>query len=106
VRDDRFADRFAENLTRCRKLSGLSQDELSVRASIHRTEISMLERAIRIPRIDTLVKLAASMEVSPAELLDGLEWMPGDVKRGSFRAEDPATGAARKAEGRGVLRPR
>jgi transcriptional regulator with XRE-family HTH domain len=102
MRDDRFADQFADNLKRCRRLSGLSQDELSVRASIHRTEISMLERAIRVPRIDTLVKLAASMEIDPAQLLDGLEWLPGDVKYGSFRAVDPAEPAARRAGGPGA----
>lgn len=39
------AGRFGDNLVRCRKFAGLSQDELSIRASVHRTEISQLERA-------------------------------------------------------------
>jgi len=54
------AAQFGDNLVRRRKLAGVSQDELSVRASVHRTEISQLERGLRIPRIDTLVKLAAA----------------------------------------------
>lgn len=51
------ATRFGDNLVRCRKLADLSQDELSVRASVHRTEISQLERGPCIARIDTLAKL-------------------------------------------------
>jgi len=39
--------RFGDNLVRTRRLAGLSQDELSVRASVHRTEISQLERGLR-----------------------------------------------------------
>lgn len=76
---------FGDNLARCRKRADLSQDELSVRASVHRTEISYLERGLRIARVDTLVKLAGSLEVSADELLDGLEWSPGGTVYGSFR---------------------
>jgi transcriptional regulator with XRE-family HTH domain len=78
------AEQFAENLVRQRKLADLSQDELSVRASVHRTEISQLERGLRIARIDTLVKLAASLEASPAELLGGIDWKPGETRQGRF----------------------
>jgi transcriptional regulator with XRE-family HTH domain len=55
------AAQFGDNLVRVRKSADMSQDELSVRASVHRTEISQLERGLRIPRIDTLVKLAAAL---------------------------------------------
>jgi transcriptional regulator with XRE-family HTH domain len=70
---------------RCRKLADMSQDELSVRASVHRTEISQLERGLRIARIDTLVKISGSLEVDPSDLLVGINWSPGDVRRGQFR---------------------
>jgi transcriptional regulator with XRE-family HTH domain len=55
----------------------MSQDELSVRASVHRTEISQLERGLRIPRIDTLAKLSASLEIDQCELMAGVNWSPG-----------------------------
>jgi len=84
------AEQFGDNLARVRREADLSQDELSVRASVHRTEISQLERGLRVARIDTLVKLAASLESTPAELLAGLSWEPGEQKRGSFRAGDGA----------------
>ncbi len=83
-----IAARFGDNLARCRKQADLSQDELSVRASVHKTEVSLVERGLRIPRIDTLVKLAASLEVTPAELLAGIEWSPGGTVYGRFRSAD------------------
>ena len=79
-----IAARFGENLARCRKRANLSQEELSVRASLHRTEISHLERGLRLPRVDTLVKLVGSLEISADELLDGLAWTPGEMTYGRF----------------------
>jgi len=85
-----IAARFGDNLKRVRREADLSQDELSVRASVHRTEISQLERGLRVARIDTLIKLAASLEASPAELLVGIGWEPGGTVYGSFRTPDAA----------------
>lgn len=79
------AAQFGDNLVRARKLADMSQDELSVRASVHRTEISQLERGLRAARIDTLVKISGSLEVDPSDLLVGINWSPGDVRRGQFR---------------------
>jgi transcriptional regulator with XRE-family HTH domain len=83
-----IAARFGDNLVRARREADMSQDELAVRASVHRTEISQLERGLRIARIDTLIKLAASLEVAPGELLTGLEWQPGSTRIGGFVAPD------------------
>lgn len=63
--EDTPAECFAANLLRLRKLSRLSQRELAVRSRLNRTEISLLERGLRLPRLDTLIKLAAALEVSP-----------------------------------------
>jgi transcriptional regulator with XRE-family HTH domain len=83
-----IAARFGDNLARCRRQADLSQDELGVRASVHRTEISQLERGLRVARIDTLIKLAGSLEVSPEELLAGLGWDPGGTRIGRFRPDE------------------
>lgn len=80
------AARFAENLVRCRKRADLSQEGLGIRASLHRTEISLLERGTRIPRIDTLVKLAGALSVSPDVLLEGIAWRPGSTSVGGFES--------------------
>jgi transcriptional regulator with XRE-family HTH domain len=79
------AARFGENLVRCRKRANLSQEALGFLASLHRTEIGMLERGVRIARIDTLVKLAGAMGIPPGDLLEGLDWEPGPPRDGEFR---------------------
>lgn len=75
---------FGGNLACCRKRADLSQEELSHLASLHRTEISQLERGLRLCRLDTLVKLACSLEVSADDLLAGITWTPGDYRPGGF----------------------
>ena len=81
------AKQFGKNLLRCRKAAGVSQETLGSLAGLHRTEVGILEKGLRHPRIDTLVKLAGSLEVTPAELLAGLSWRPAAPSRGGFSAE-------------------
>lgn len=69
--------RFGENLVRCREGIDVSQEELSFRASIHRTEVSLLERGERMPRVDTALRIAGSLGVPLDDLVAGLEWKPG-----------------------------
>jgi transcriptional regulator with XRE-family HTH domain len=66
------ADQFGRNLAYCRRRAKLSQEELAVRASLHRTAVGQLERGERVARVDTVVKLAGSLGVPPGELLDGM----------------------------------
>jgi transcriptional regulator with XRE-family HTH domain len=87
-----IATRFGRNLARCRRQADMSQEELGVLASLHRTEIGMLERGTRLARIDTLIKLAGALEVPPGELLDGLDWSPGGPRIGQFRVRDDCGG--------------
>ena len=54
-------DRFSANLRRARQASGISQEELAERCEIHRTEVSLLERGGREPRLGTMVKLATAL---------------------------------------------
>jgi transcriptional regulator with XRE-family HTH domain len=79
------AQQFGDYLRRCRKAASLSQEETAVRASLHRTAIGQLERAERVARIDTLLKLAGALAVSPAVLLEGLAWEPGGTLLGEFK---------------------
>lgn len=79
------AERSGDNLRRQRKLADLSQEDLAFRASVHRTEISQLERGLRHARIDTVAKLAGAIEIDPGKLFEGIAWEPGDLRRGRFR---------------------
>ncbi|HEX5375350.1 MAG TPA: helix-turn-helix transcriptional regulator [Solirubrobacterales bacterium] len=80
--------RFGDNLKRLRRRADLSQDEVSYRASLHRTEVSQLERGLRLPRVDTVAKLAAALEADPGEFFEGIVWEPGNVRHGRFRATE------------------
>ncbi|MEX2448157.1 MAG: helix-turn-helix transcriptional regulator [Solirubrobacterales bacterium] len=82
-----IASRFGNNLRRYRRASGLSQEEVGIRASLHRTEIGLLERGERIPRIDTAIKLAGAVGVTLGELTDGIGWAPGTSSRGTFSVD-------------------
>ena len=79
-----IAARFGKNIARCRRHAGFSQEELSIRASLHRTEVSQLERGLRLARIDTLIKLTGALGVSADALLDGIDWRPGSATLGEF----------------------
>jgi transcriptional regulator with XRE-family HTH domain len=64
---------FAANLRRHRTRVGLSQEALADVCDLHRTEISLLERCKRSPRLETIVILSRGLELSsPAELLEGI----------------------------------
>lgn len=80
------AKQFGRNLIRSRKRAGISQEELGFLASLHRTEIGMLERGVRLPRIDTVLKLAGALAISPCDLLARMEWRPGEPRPGEFQA--------------------
>ena len=61
---------FGENLRAQRERAGLSQERLSALARLHRTEISLIERGRRDPRLSTVVRLADALGVPAAALLD------------------------------------
>ncbi|HEY0517424.1 MAG TPA: helix-turn-helix transcriptional regulator [Solirubrobacteraceae bacterium] len=63
---------FAENLRQQRNQAGLSQEALADICNLHRTEISLLERCKRSPRLETIVILARGLEVPATELIEGI----------------------------------
>lgn len=79
-----FAQRFGLNLARRRIAAGFTQELLGEMAGLHRTAVSQLERGERVPRLDTVVKLAASLQVDTNTLAEGLIWVPPEVNTGSF----------------------
>lgn len=80
-------DRFSVNLRRARQAAGISQEELAERCEIHRTEVSLLERGGREPRLGTMVKLATALGTDPETLCAGISW---DVKQRDYRVDDPS----------------
>lgn len=79
-------ERFAANLRRARGAKKMSQEELASLCDLHRTEISLLERAGREPRLGTMVKLATVLETTPNALAEGIGWNP---KKQTYKIERP-----------------
>jgi transcriptional regulator with XRE-family HTH domain len=93
---DGLKERFGANLRKCRKRLGISQHELSFRAEMGLNSVSLLELGTSQPRIDTVIRLASALEVTPNELVAGIQWMPAEVVAtpGSFDVpEDPELAA-------------
>lgn len=86
--DAAAAERFGRNLFRARRRAGFSQEELGALACLHRTEIGFVESGQRLPRVDTLLKLASALGVRAEELLEGIEWVvPAPARSGSFAVQ-------------------
>ncbi len=60
---------FATNLRRLRHAHGLSQENLAYEADVNRTYLSKLEKGTSYVGLEIVGKLAAVLQVKPAELL-------------------------------------
>jgi transcriptional regulator with XRE-family HTH domain len=80
-------DRFAANLRRARAAAGISQEELADRCELHRTEVSLLERGGREPRLGTLIKLATALGTNAEALCEGIGW---DAKKRDYKIAEPS----------------
>jgi transcriptional regulator with XRE-family HTH domain len=60
---------FATNLRRLRHAKGLSQEDLAHEADVNRSYMSKLEKGGSYPGLEIIGKLAAVLEVEPADLL-------------------------------------
>jgi DNA-binding XRE family transcriptional regulator len=79
-----LAERFSANLKRARCEAGLTPSELGRLAELHRTEVYALERGLRVPRLETLLKLSCSLQMPPQILLEGMAWKPSLIGYGSL----------------------
>jgi transcriptional regulator with XRE-family HTH domain len=83
------ADAFIANLKRLRKASGLSQENLSLRASLIRTHVGKIENGERLPQIDTVYRLAGALGVEPRELLAEFYWRPDEFGGDGHATDEP-----------------
>jgi transcriptional regulator with XRE-family HTH domain len=68
-----LVERFANNLRRARLAKGLTQEGLAEASELHRTHISLLEKAKRDPKLTTIAKLASGLGMTPSQLLGGMD---------------------------------
>jgi transcriptional regulator with XRE-family HTH domain len=60
--------KFGEKVRDLRKQKGLSQEQLSFEADLHRTYIGMIERAEKNITLTNIEKIAKALEVEISEL--------------------------------------
>lgn len=87
-----LSEHFAATLIQQRLRAELSQEELGYLSSMHRTAIADLERGQRLPRLDSIVRLAGGLEIEPGELLEGMRYRPGRFAPGKYEVTDEPSG--------------
>jgi transcriptional regulator with XRE-family HTH domain len=68
---------FGQNVRAARERRHLTQAKLARAAGLSKAGLSLIERGVRETTIDNLLSLARALEVTPAFLLGGIAWKPG-----------------------------
>lgn len=86
---------FAERLKRARRVADVSYAALGRQAGFgSRTTAALLENGERVPRVDTVEKLASALDISPAWLAFGLDF---PVKNGPVSTRTSLAARLREA---------
>ena len=64
---------FGKVLRQRRRAMGLTQERLAEAAGIHAVYVSMMERGLRLPRLDIVVRVARGLGIPARELVDDFE---------------------------------
>ena len=72
-KSDRALLTFGRNVAKIRGERGFSQDKLAEKANIDRTYVSGIERGVRNPGIKTVLRVAAALNVTIADLCKGVQ---------------------------------
>jgi len=68
-------------VTRQRKLTNLSQEELAALAGIHRTYVSQIERGLKSPTLQVLFKIATALNINASEIMFEVESHIYEIQR-------------------------
>ncbi|OUB84500.1 transcriptional regulator [Bacillus thuringiensis serovar medellin] len=69
----RIETAFGITLQKYRAISKLSQEQLALNSGLDRTYISLLERGLRNPTINTIFALAETLDIQPSILIKEVE---------------------------------
>lgn len=64
---------LGDTIRRHRLAAGLSQERLGLRAGVDRTYVSEIERDLKSPTVDMLIRLCRVMNAKPSEILAEIE---------------------------------
>jgi transcriptional regulator with XRE-family HTH domain len=86
-----LGERFGANLVWLRHQARLTQQELADRIGMDRVVLGELEQGRRLPRLDTILKLIAGLEVRNCDLVAWMWWDPASHEHFDSPAE-PTSG--------------
>jgi transcriptional regulator with XRE-family HTH domain len=69
----RLEDKIGEVLKKYRRGMDLSQEELALRSNLDRTYISMLERGMRKPTVQTIFTICRELNIKPSVFIMEVE---------------------------------
>lgn len=84
--------KFNERLRAIRKEKGLTQAELAEKAGIAVNSVRLYEAGARLPKLDTIARMAVAMGLYAGDLVDAGQW--GQVQPG----EDSETASAAESQ--------
>ena len=64
---------IGKELREARKKAGLSQEQLAEKAGVHRTYVSLLERDVKSPTVDVLLRICRALETKASDILKRLD---------------------------------
>lgn len=67
---------FGESFRSVRKEKGMSQEDVSLKGGCDRTTISLIERGLVSPKLETIVRLCRVLKVNPSEVMRRMERSP------------------------------
>lgn len=70
--EKQFLKAFGKRLASLRKSKGLSQEGLAAQSGLHAVAITYIETGKRLPKLNTVHKLATGLGISVEELFKGL----------------------------------
>jgi transcriptional regulator with XRE-family HTH domain len=77
-----------QTLVRLRRDVGLTQEKLAEIAGLERGYVSLIERGLRMPTVDTVFRFCRGLKSTPSELIRDVELLACRIKRGT---PDPNT---------------
>lgn len=64
---------IAEVISRLRNNADLSQEDLADKSGIHRTYVSQIERGLKSPTLQVLMRLASALNTSGSQIIKEME---------------------------------
>jgi transcriptional regulator with XRE-family HTH domain len=80
-------ERIAGAVARAQRSGGLSTEELAARSTVAQSELEEILRGEADVALHTIYLLAGALGIRPAELLQGIEWVPDGSGGGEYRLD-------------------